>query len=162
VKKKLRHPLLLVLFVALLGFFFAMVEIQIEGAAGWAGNLPTWRIERHWLLDVFWSGRPLTGYHLWVFSFMALVFHLPVAIGGQWSKKLEARILATLMIFWIMEDFLWFVLNPAYGAGRFFRGEIEWHKHIILGLPHDYWIFLILGALLTWYSFRPEKQAASQ
>lgn len=26
---------------------FAQVEIQIEGAAGWAKNLPTWRIDHH-------------------------------------------------------------------------------------------------------------------
>jgi hypothetical protein len=37
----------------LMAFFFANVEIQIEGAAGWAANLPTWRIEHHWLLDIF-------------------------------------------------------------------------------------------------------------
>jgi len=54
--------------VALMAFFFAKVEIQIEGAAGWASALPTWRIESHWLLDIFWGGRPMTGYHAWVFS----------------------------------------------------------------------------------------------
>ena len=80
------HFALLVLWVAVLGFFFAMVEIQIEGPAGWAASLPTWRIESHWLLDIFWGGRPMTGYHAWVFSFMALVFHLPVFINGVWSN----------------------------------------------------------------------------
>ena len=50
--------ILLLAWVALLGFFFAQNEIQIEGAAGWAANLPTWRIEHHWLLDIFWEGVP--------------------------------------------------------------------------------------------------------
>ncbi len=49
--------------VCLLAFFFAEVEIQIKGAQGWAAGLPTWRIEQHWLLDIFWGGRPMTGYH---------------------------------------------------------------------------------------------------
>ena len=68
------------LYIALLALFFAQVEIQIEGPTGWAANLPTWRVEQYWWLDWFWGGRPLTGYHLWVFSFMALAFHLPIAL----------------------------------------------------------------------------------
>ena len=79
--------LLLIFWVVLLGFFFAQVEIQIEGAAGWAANLPTWRIEQHWLLDIFWGGRPLTGYHAWVFSFIALFFHFPSIFMQQWSWR---------------------------------------------------------------------------
>lgn len=71
-------PLIVTLFwVALLGLFFAQTEIQIEGGAGWAANLPTWRIEHHWLLDIFWGGRPMTGYHAWVFPFIAMFFHFP-------------------------------------------------------------------------------------
>ena len=42
-----------ILSVFLLGFFFAKLEIAVEGDAGWAENLPTWRIEGHWLLDIF-------------------------------------------------------------------------------------------------------------
>ena len=63
--------------VLLLGRFFAQTEIQIEGPAGWAANLPTWRVEQHWLLDIFWGGRAMTGYHAWVFPFIALFFHCP-------------------------------------------------------------------------------------
>ena len=39
---------------------FALLEIQIEGRAGWASNLPTWRIENQWTRR-FFSARPLTG-----------------------------------------------------------------------------------------------------
>ncbi|WP_407669535.1 hypothetical protein [Paraburkholderia heleia] len=46
-------------------------------------NLPTWRIEHHWLLDIFWGSRPMTGYHAWVFPFMALFFHLPPLFNWQ-------------------------------------------------------------------------------
>ena len=47
-------PLALTLgYVVLLAFFFAHAEIEIEGAGGWAANLPTWRVEQHWLLDLF-------------------------------------------------------------------------------------------------------------
>jgi hypothetical protein len=147
------QPLLLVAWALLLALFFAQVEIQIEGSAGWAANLPTWRIERHWLLDLLWGGRPMTGYHAWVFPFMALCFHLPVFVLGAWSWRLESRILASLMIFWTVEDFLWFVLNPAYGIVKFDPGHIAWHKHWWHGAPVDYWVSAVAALLLLSLSY---------
>jgi hypothetical protein len=138
-------------YVVLLAFFFAHTEIQIEGAGGWAAHLPTWRIERHWLLDVFWGGRPLTGYHAWVFSCMALVFHFPVVLLQRWSVRIELRILGALAVFWIVEDWLWFVMNPAYGLQRFVPELVPWHKHWLGPAPTDYWVFGCAGlALLIW------------
>ncbi len=148
------EPLLLFLFVLVLAYFFAKVEIHIEGEHGWAGSLPTWRIESHPLLDIFWGGRPLTGYHAWVFSFMALIFHLPLVVSGDFTLQLEYRCVASLMLFWIVEDFLWFVLSPSHSAGQLFRGEIPWHKHMWLYLPRDYWVFGIAGGVLFVLSYR--------
>lgn len=144
---------LTLLCVAVLAYCFARVEIHIEGDAGWAANLPTWRIEKHWLLDIFWGGRPMTGYHAWVFPFIALFFHFPLFFVAQWSLQLEARVLACLMQFWIMEDLLWFMLNPAFGWKRFHRDHVSWHKNWIFGAPVEYWIFGLLAALLFWYSY---------
>lgn len=140
-------------FVIVLAFFFAKVEIHIEGDAGWAANLPTWRVEEHWLLNLFWGGRAMTGYHAWVMSFIVLLFHFPVFLMWQWSWQLEARILASLMVFWIVEDFLWFVLNPAFGFTRFKPHHISWHKHWLWGAPVDYWVFIAISGLLFSYSY---------
>lgn len=147
------HALMLLLWIACLGLFFAQVEIQVEGAAGWAAALPTWRIESSPWLDLFWGGRPMTGYHLWVFSFMALAFHLPLFIFGSFTIRTELRILGSLMIFWIVEDFLWFILNPAYGFARFNPQEVSWHKHWLFGMPADYVLFLGAGLGLMALSF---------
>lgn len=147
------HFLFLLAWIALLGLFFAMTEIQIEGAHGWAASLPTWRIEKHWLLDVFWGGRPMTGYHAWVFPFMFLAFHLPIVVNDTFSWRLEARCLGSLMLFWIVEDFLWFVLNPAYGLARFNPHSIPWHKHWLVGVPVDYLVFTVVGGMLLAWSF---------
>lgn len=154
----LESPLLFLLWIGLLSFFFAQVEIQIEGAHGWASSLPTWRLEEHILLDIFWGGRPMTGYHAWIFSFMALVFHLPVFIAGTWHWRLESRLLGGLMLFWIAEDFLWFILNPAFGWARFTPQSVPWHKHWIAFLPLDYVTFTAVGALLIWLSYRPRRK----
>lgn len=148
----------LLAWVLMLSFFFAQVEIQIEGTAGWAANLPTWRIEQHWLLDIFWGGRAMTGYHAWVFPFIALLFHFPVVLAERWSWRAEYRILACIMVFWICEDFLWFILNPAYGWPRFTPQDVPWHKHWLLGAPNDYWISLSLAATLLFFSFRKQEQ----
>ncbi|BBQ00835.1 hypothetical protein BSFA1_59630 [Burkholderia sp. SFA1] len=43
------------------------------------------------------------------------------------------------MAFWLIEDFLWFVLNPAFGLARFNPSDVPWHKHWIAFAPTDYW-----------------------
>jgi hypothetical protein len=145
--------------VVLLGFFFAMTEIQIEGAAGWAANLPTWRIEKHWLLDIFWGGRAMTGYHAWIFPFIALFFHFPFLFMQKWSWRLEARAIGCIMLFWVSEDFLWFVFNPAYGLANFDPGHIAWHIHWFWFAPTDYWVSLCVATALLTVSYRGTENA---
>ena len=146
---------LLLAFVIVAATFFAQVEIQIEGTQGWAAGMPTWRIEKHWLLDLFWGGRPMTGYHAWCFSFIALIFHAAVFISGRWTWRLEGRILGCVMIFWIIEDFLWFVLNPAWTLTRFDAAHIPWHKFWFCGVvPNDYVTFTTVGTILLLWSYR--------
>jgi hypothetical protein len=134
-------------------YLFARVEIEIEGDAGWAANLPTWRIEEHPLLDIFWGGRAMTGYHLWMFSFIGVFFHFPLCFMGEWSLRLEARVAASVMLFWIVEDYLWFVINPAFGWRRFKKEHVAWHKRWSCGAPIDYWIFGAASVLLFWYGY---------
>jgi hypothetical protein len=138
--------------VVVSAYFFARVEVEIEGEAGWAANLPTWRIENHLLLDLFWGGRAMTGYHAWMFSFIAILFHFPLCFAGEWSLQLEARVLASLMLFWVVEDFLWFIVNPAFGWRRFKPEYVAWHKRWAFGAPVDYWIFGAISVLLFRYA----------
>jgi hypothetical protein len=130
--------LCLLAWVTMLGFLFAKVEIQIEGKDGWAAQLPTWRVEKHWLLDLLWGGRPMTGYHAWIFPFMLLICHLGFFITGVWTWKLELRAFAVSIIFWIVEDFFWFVFNPAYGIKAFRKDRVPWHPRWLCGVPADY------------------------
>jgi len=154
------RPLQIVLtlaWVILLAYFFAHIEIQIEGGAGWATNLPTWRIEEHWLLDIFWGGRAMTGYHAWVFPFIALFFHFPLFFMGHWSWRAEFRVIGCIMLFWIVEDFLWFLLNPAYGLERFNPDAVHWHKHWLWLAPVDYWFYSGAMLLMLWLSCKQER-----
>jgi hypothetical protein len=146
-------PAILLAGVLMLAFFFAKLEIQIEGPDGWASRLPTWRVEKHPLLDWFWGGRPMTGYHAWAFAFVGLTFHTPYLFGCVPSWRMEARMLGGLMIFWIVEDALWFALNPAFGLRRLTREVVWWHKRWIGPVPVDYVTFTLAACVLLTYSF---------
>ena len=55
-----------ILFLFAYALLFALAEIEIEGAHGWAEKLPTWyRVTPRYarLFGLFLSGKPLTGYH---------------------------------------------------------------------------------------------------
>lgn len=138
------------LFVLVAAFVFAKLEIEIEGEHGWAQHLPTWRIEQHVLLEWFFGGRPLTGYHVWAFALVLVFFHLPFFWGVPWSGSAEARVFGGYVLFWLLEDFLWFLLNPHFGWRRFRRVDVWWHKRWLLGLPIDYWVAAAIVAALFW------------
>jgi len=152
-------PWALLAWVALLAALFAHVEIQIEGPNGWAADLPTWRLATAPALQSLFGGREITGYHAFIFTFMFTAFHLPIVLTGHFSLRLEARILGCLMLFWILEDALWFALNPAYGLARLTPQAAPWHPHWAFGVPVDYLVLPVIGAALVLFSFRPPKPA---
>jgi len=144
-----RSAVVLELFILVAAFIFAKLEIEIEGPHGWAEKLPTWRVERHTLLDWFFGGRPLTGYHVWAFALILFCFHMPFFwLAGSWSLRGELQVLAAYTAFWIIEDALWFVLNPHYGWRKFTRSNVWWHKRWLFGLPLDYWLMTVIVAAL--------------
>src|SRR5579862_95248 len=152
--------LVFVVYLFAAAFALARVEIEIEGPHGWAANLPTWRIQNKWT-RIFYGNRPLTGYHVWLQVFVFIMAHLPLALGlWGWSLALEMRIIGFIILFFIVEDFLWFVVNPAYGIRRFARQHIWWHAPTWWWImPRDYWVFTLIGgftyALGTWLQLRP-------
>jgi hypothetical protein len=136
--------------------FYALLEVEIEGASGWARNLPTWRLENRWTRLLLGS-RPLTGYHLYAWLFLLAAAHLPYAFGAELSLAVEARVAAFVLLFWIVEDFLWFVFNPAYGIRRFRPEHIWWHAPTWWWImPRDYWLWLPCGVgLYLWGALQP-------
>ena len=133
-------------YVVLTAYVFARVEIEIEGPDGWAAALPTWRIKNRWT-KIFYGDRPLTGYHLWLQIFVFAMAHMPLALDiWHWSWAVELKIIGFIIVFFIVEDFLWFVVNPAYGIRRFKAEHIWWHAPTWWWcMPRDYWLFFCLG-----------------
>jgi hypothetical protein len=120
----------------------AVLEVEIEGAHGWAERLPTWfrtrgPIGRTWA--VISGGRPATGYHLAMIAMLLLALHYPFAAGVEWSVAAEVGVIATYLAWVIAWDYLWFVVNPYYGLRRFRRGDVWWYPGPWIGrIPADY------------------------
>jgi len=130
----------------------AILEVQIEGGQGWAAKLPTWRPGR----DSKWqkiykimSGKDMTGYHLAMFSFVFLIFHLPFFIGLRWSMAIELELVSIFFLFIVMWDFLWFVVNPYFSLKNFHRHHNFWHRNWLWKLPTDYYISISISFILA-------------
>jgi hypothetical protein len=137
--------LVFMLFMALI---LALWEIQIEGKDGWAANSPGWRVERGWLMKLT-DGLPLTGYHFFMTIFMIAIVHFPLFFS-VWSWRLESLLLGFYTGMVLVEDLLWFVLNPYFGIHNFRRGEIWWHKRWWGPVPAMYWILFVVVVVLIW------------
>ncbi len=140
------------IYIFVLAVVLALLEIQVEGQHGWAKNLPTWRPHaRNWYVQVYsrlMSGKELTGYHLLMFSFVFLIFHLPYVLGVQLAFDHWIRTLSLFFMFVVIWDFLWYVLNPYYPLKQFKQEHITWHHKWFLGLPVDYYWGVIISLLV--------------
>jgi hypothetical protein len=146
----------------LVAMVMSLFEIQIEGAYGWAAQLPTWRISNiHVPLVGMWygyRGKPLTGYHLYLILFSFLLLHVAF-FYTKWNLKKELNLISFYAFFSTIEGLLWFILNPAWGWHKFREG-IPWYKEAwILGLPAEYWLRFGFASVLYYFS---QKDADSK
>ncbi|RJQ35578.1 hypothetical protein C4568_00825 [Candidatus Parcubacteria bacterium] len=149
------YPETYFLFLIWVSFVFAKLEIAIEGKRGWAAGLPTWRLpETNWASMLFFAGKPATGYHVWMETFILSILHMTY-LFVPFSIAIELQIVAFFMFFSVLEDFLWFVLNPAFGIKNFRKDKIWWHQKSWMGIaPGEYFLFTALGFLLYFLSFQ--------
>lgn len=134
-----------------LAMLLAMLEIQIEGADGWAAKLPAWRAKLGSRLDRIYknifSGKELTGYHLALNIFLLIFVHWPFVFNWSWNIWDELVVLSIFIVFTAVWDFLWFVLNPKFSLRKFNPENVWWHRKWWGGLPADYY-FAILGSVV--------------
>jgi hypothetical protein len=131
----------------------ARVEIHIEGAHGWAVNLPTWRWGPKWWLNLT-NGKELTGYHLWLTLFLIGMFHLPLVFAG-FSRPLWAKCAAAYLLVTSVWDLQWFVWNPAWGFAALRSREVPWFRRKLAGLPLDYFFSYAASCAAVALIWRP-------
>ncbi|MBT4277265.1 hypothetical protein HOD96_00750 [Candidatus Falkowbacteria bacterium] len=141
------------IYIFVMALVLAILEVQIEGGKGWAVNLPTWRPKEHKWYSQFYkkvmSGKEMTGYHLSMFSFVFLIFHLPFFSGASWSFAEELKVWAIFFLFVVVWDYLWFVVNPFFTIKDFKGDHIFWHGKWIGNWPSDYWFSCFISLLLA-------------
>ena len=141
-----------VIFLFVFCLVLAALETQIEGAAGWAQNLPTWRPPASkWpsrLYKKIMGGREMTLYHVLVFTLVIIFLHYPYFAGKAWSLSSELITASLFFLVIVVWDFLWFVINPRYDFGRFWGKRVLWHKKWFLHMPTDYWFSFAISAIL--------------
>jgi hypothetical protein len=138
----------LLAFMVFLAIILALWEVQIEGKHGWAAGLPTWRVDKWWVLRLT-GGRPLTGYHVLMTVFLVSLVHLPLFFL-PWSWRLESLLLGFYLGMVLLEDFFWFVFNPHYGIRSFRRGRIWWHRGWWGPVPALYWVLGVICVALVY------------
>lgn len=145
--------LLKISYIFIMALVLAILEVQIEGANGWAANLPTWRpSEKKKYVKFFkkvMGGKEMTGYHLSMFSFVILIFHFPFFFRTEWNLISELDILSIFFLFIVVWDYLWFVVNPSFTIKNFRHDYIFWHKKWLFGLPLDYWFSVFISFLIA-------------
>ena len=136
------------IYLVVMAIVLAFWEVQIEGENGWAANLPCWRKKTGWIVRLS-GGRPLTGYHIGMVTFLLLVIHFPF-LFVTWTLGKEIFVIGFLLALFLFEDFCWFAINPHYGLRKFKRGEIWWHKNWLGPIPDLYWWLMPLAGVLIY------------
>jgi len=136
-KKKSRINYTLVFLVEIAGLMvLSFMAVAIEGEAG----------------GVF--GRSFAygmSADFWLFLSVGVMLVLPLMVSGL-DVRLLGVLLSGLLIGGVLEDFLWFVVNPAYGVSRFNPGSASWQTWSAVGplaLPTFYFVYII-AAMFVW------------
>lgn len=143
-------------FVYVFALLYACIEIEIEGPNGWCKNLPTAKnVIGHFSL-----------YHIYM-----VVLALTIISGfiyfresscetespARRCRRALSRFVFLATIFFLFQDFLWFVLNPAFTLANYSEMSIPWHSPWYAGMPWFNYVGLGLAAVALCIS--PERRA---
>jgi len=136
------------LLIQLIMVFFAYSEAVLEGEEGWAKDRKCWRfkISRH---------HDYTSYHIITYFvvFPLAIIILPQLLAG-FSWSLAWLLFGSYLIGTILEDFMWFVLNPARPFSKWNPIDVPWYPWMKIGkisVPVAYVIKAAAGVAILIY-----------
>jgi hypothetical protein len=120
-------------------------EAYVEGKHAWADHKLGWKLRyKKYII--------LTGYHFWLFFVMyPLLLSLPLVVSG-FSWRLFGIIGSAYFSGLIIEDFFWFLVNPAFKFDHYSSKYVKWYPWLKIGefeMPLGYLIGSFLS-LLFW------------
>ncbi len=133
--------ILQIIFWFSLSLLFALMEVELEGKYGWSEKSQTWyRVKGHYpkIISFLLGGKPLNGYHIFMFPIVLLISHAHFFMGVEWTLVNELIALAIYFAWAPLWDYLWFVLNPHYGIKNFDKNKVWWFSK-------SHWIFNIVA-----------------
>ena len=119
---------ILLIFVVVIWAFICMAfwEAYIEGRNPWAKASAGWRLTFH-------KNRLITAYHFWLWIFIFSLFSLPLIISG-WDLKLFGVLFSAMSLGLVVEDFMWYVINPFYTIRKHWNPESAyWYPWLKIG-----------------------------
>jgi hypothetical protein len=124
---------------------YSLLEIELEAKEGWCKNLPTPVVLGNFTL-----------YHI----LMNIIVILTISkVYIKDITSIEDISLATFYIaaWFLIEDFMWFILNPYYTIDKYKKEEIWWHarRPWYFGIPEHNLVGL--GVMFICYSFSNKK-----
>jgi hypothetical protein len=121
-------------------------ESYVEGRNAWNKHKLGWSIK-------LTKKYCLPAYHVYVFWVMwPLLITLPLVIYG-WDTRLFGILLSAYTSGMVLEDFMWFVVNPSVKLSEFnpkFAGYYPWIKIGKFHIPAFYVVGIAIS-LLSWY-----------
>lgn len=120
-------------------------ESYIEGKNAWAANQVGWKIN-------FLKNKPLTAYHFWLYLITIPLFLMfPFVIFG-FNSHIFWLLAAGYFFGLVLEDLLWFVVNPHWGGLKKFNlRDVYWHSWLKIGkfeIPDFFIYFTVIGTLI--------------
>ena len=138
-----------ILFIIVHATTFSWLEVEMEGAHGWAVNMPTSCAFAGW-----------TWYHI---AMNILIFLTVASISNTYRAKFKnswEQYLASILlwafrvvVYFCIEDIMWFVINKHYGIRKYTKNNVFWHadKMWFLGTIFLNWVALfgtlVLGCI---------------
>jgi len=105
-------------FVIIFATLWAWLEVEIEGKYGWAQNLPTSCAFMGW-----------TWYHVCMNIIVLGILHRGLRCvqfePDEWKRVVFFMLYS--FAWFVVEDVLWFVINPSYGISKYTVSDIPWH-----------------------------------
>jgi hypothetical protein len=135
-----------ILFILAHATIFSWLEVEIEGASGWAVNMPTSCAFAGW-----------TWYHIAMNILILLTVAAVTKIyNANFINPLEKYLATALVwafrvvVYFCVEDIMWFVINKHYGIRKYTKNDVFWHadKLWVFGTIFLNWVALAGSILL--------------
>lgn len=120
-------------------------ESRVEGRNAWGKNKLGWKLKL--------GKYEFPEYHFWLFIVMfPLLIALPLFIFG-WDFELFGILLSAYFSGMVIEDFMWFVVNPAVKISEWNPKFADWYPWLIIKkfrMPVPYVLGIIIS-ILSWF-----------